>query len=129
GPSVDLIAVRLLFVFFVAITCYLIQPFGLEPKLDAGVGALIGLAIVTFEWRLRLVSLKRLIGASVGAVLGIFGAFLFALVIRNSIAPGHTQSFLQIMVMLLMAYVGLIVGANKGDLLNLAALGGIFGGE
>ena len=33
------------------------------------------------------------------------------------------------MVMLLMAYVGLIVGANKGDLLNLAALGGVFGGE
>ena len=31
--------------------------------------------------------------------------------------------------MLLMAYVGLIVGADKGDLLNLAALGGIFGGE
>jgi uncharacterized protein YacL len=28
-----------------------------------------------------------------------------------------------------MAYVGLAVGANKGDLLNLAALGGIFGGE
>ena len=33
------------------------------------------------------------------------------------------------MVMLLMAYIGLIVGANKGDLLNLAALGGVFGGE
>jgi uncharacterized protein YacL len=31
--------------------------------------------------------------------------------------------------MLLMAYVGLIVGANNGDLLNLSALGGIFGGE
>ena len=30
------------------------------------------------------------------------------------------------MVMLLMSYVGLVVGANKGDLLNLAALGGIF---
>ena len=28
-----------------------------------------------------------------------------------------------------MAYIGLILGANKGDLLNLAALGGIFGGE
>ena len=33
------------------------------------------------------------------------------------------------MVMLLMSYVGLIVGANKGDMLNLAALGGIFGAE
>jgi len=126
---VDLIAVRLLFILFVATTCYLIQPFGLDPKLDGGVGALFGVAIVTFEWRLRLVSLKRLIGAAIGSVLGIFGAYLFALVIRSSIAPGHTQSFLQIMVMLLMAYVGLIVGANKGDLLNLAALGGVFGGE
>jgi uncharacterized protein YacL len=126
---VDLIVVRLLFVFFVALTCYKIQPFDLPSNLDAGVGALLGLAIVTFEWRLRLVSLKRLIGAAIGSVLGIFGAYLFALVIRNSIAPGHTQSFLQIMVMLLMAYVGLIVGANKGDLLNLAALGGVFGGE
>ena len=125
----DLIMVRLLFVVFVAVTCYLIQPFGLSPKLDAGVGALLGIAVVTFEWRLRLVSLKRLIGAAIGSVLGIFGAYLFALVIRNSIPAGNTQSFLQIMVMLLMAYVGLIVGANKGDLLNLAALGGIFGGE
>jgi uncharacterized protein YacL len=125
----DLILVRILFIVFVALTCYLIPPFGLDPKLDAGVGALLGLAIVTFEWRLRLVSLKRLIGAAIGSVLGIFGAYLFALVIRNSIPPGPTQSFLQIMVMLLMAYVGLIVGANKGDLLNLAALGGVFGGE
>ena len=49
--------------------------------------------------------------------------------IASSIEHGPTQAFLQLMVMLLMAYVGLIVGASKGDLLNLAALGGIFGGE
>jgi uncharacterized protein YacL len=126
----DLILIRFLFVFFVAVTGYFIQPFNLAPPLIAGAaGALLGIVIVLFEWRLRLVSLKRLIGAAIGSVLGIFGAYLFALVIRNSIAPGRTQSFLQLMVMALMAYVGLIVGANKGDLLNLAALGGIFGGE
>ena len=125
----DLILVRLLFVVFVAVTCFLIHPFNLPPQTDAAVGAILGVAIVVFEWRLRLVSLKRLIGAAIGSVLGIFGAYLFALVIRNSVNPSPTQSFLQLMVMLLMAYVGLIVGANKGDLLNLAALGGIFGGE
>src|SRR5205814_10275977 len=75
------------------------------------------------------VSLKRLIGAAIGSILGIFGAYLFALVIKNSLQEGATRNFLQLMVMLLMAYVGLIVGANKGDLLNLTALGGIFGGE
>ena len=125
----DLVLVRFLFVLIIAVTCYLTDPFGLPANLDAGVGALIGFAIVLFEWRLRRVSLKRLIGAAIGSVLGIFGAYLFSLVIRNSVAPGHTQSFLQILVMLLMAYVGLVVGANKGDLLNLAALGGVFGGE
>jgi len=126
---VDLVLVRLLFVLFVAITCYLIEPFGLPSKMDALVGVLFGILIIIFEWRLRMMSLKRLIGAAIGSVLGIVGAYLFAVVIRNSLPPGHTQSFLMLMVMLLMAYVGLIVGANKGDLLNLAALGGIFGGE
>ena len=125
----DIILIRLFFILFVAITCYLIEPFGLPSKLDAGVGVLFGLAIIIFEWRLHKVSLKRLIGAAIGSVLGIIGAYLFAIVIRASLAPGRTQSFLMLMVMLLMAYVGLIVGANKGDLLNLAALGGIFGGE
>ncbi len=125
----DLILIRLIFTLFVATTCYLIRPFGANQRLDAVIGALLGVAIVVFEWRLRLMSLKRLIGAVIGSILGIFGAYLFALVIRNSLADSPLRSFLQIMVMLLMAYVGLIVGANKGDLLNLSALGGIFGGE
>jgi uncharacterized protein YacL len=127
--TVDIVLVRFLFVIAVAVTCFLIQPFGRPAPVDAGIGVLIGAGIVLFEWKLRTVSLKRLIGAAVGSILGICGAYLFALVIRNSLPVGHTQSFLQILVMLLMAYVGLIVGANKGDLLNLAALGGIFGGE
>jgi len=126
---VDIIFVRLLFIVVVAITCFVIQPFGRPATVDAAIGAAIGVAIVLFEWKLRTVSLKRLIGAAIGSILGICGAYLFALVIRSSVPPGNTQSFLQILVMLLMAYVGLIVGANKGDLLNLAALGGIFGGE
>jgi uncharacterized protein YacL len=126
---VDIIVVRLLFVVVVSVACYFIGPFRLSQVQDAGVGALIGAGIVLFEWKLRTVSLRRLIGAAIGSVLGICGAYLFALVIRSSVPPGSTQSFLQILVMLLMAYVGLIVGASKGDLLNLAALGGIFGGE
>jgi uncharacterized protein YacL len=126
---VDLIFVRLLFVVVVAVTCFLIAPFGRTPVMDAGVGAVIGAAIIVFEWKLRTISLKRLIGAAIGSFLGICGAYLFALVIRSSVPAGQTQSFLQILVMLLMAYVGLAVGATKGDLLNLAALGGVFGGE
>ena len=125
----DLVLIRFLFVLIITAICYLTDPFDLPAKLDAGVGVLIGVTVVLFEWQLRRVSLKRLIGAAVGSVLGIFGAYLFSLVIRNSVPLGHTQNFLQILVMLLMAYIGVVVGASKGDLLNLAALGGVFGGE
>ncbi len=125
----DVLLIRFLFVIIVGVICSLINPFGLAQIPTLAVGLVIGTAIIVFEWRLRAMSLKRLIGAAIGSVLGIFGAYLFALVIRNSLPGSRVQSFLQIMVMLIMAYVGLAVGANKGDLLNLAALGGIFGGE
>ena len=125
----DLFIVRIVFVIIVGLACYILHPFGLAPKPDLAVGIVIGVSIVLFEFRLRAISLKRLIGAAIGSILGIIGAFLFSTVIRNSLAPSSTQSFLMLAVMLFMAYVGLIVGANKGDLLNLSALGGIFGGE
>jgi uncharacterized protein YacL len=128
----DLWLIRFVFITVVAVACYELQPFGLSKfhgLISAAAGIGLGLAIVAFEARLRIVSLKRLIGAVIGSILGILGAYLFSLVIRNSIVHDSTQRFLQLIVMLLMSYVGLIVGANKGDLLNLAALGGIFGAE
>jgi uncharacterized protein YacL len=128
----DLIIIRIVFIAIVAIACYHLQPFGLaslRPWVAGCAGAGIGLAVVLFEWRLRVVTLKRLIGAVIGSILGILGAFLFSEVLRRTIPHLETQRFLQLMVMLFMSYVGLIVGANKGDLLNLAALGGIFGNE
>jgi uncharacterized protein YacL len=127
----DLVIIRAIFVILVAISCSLLKPLPAAIPVNAGFGALLGLSVVVFEMRLRTVSLKRLIGAAIGSVLGIFGAYLFALVIQTSVSPEHwgLRSFLQLFVMLIMAYVGLIVGATKGDLLNLSALGGIFGGE
>ena len=128
----DLLIIRIVFIFVVSVTCYHLRPFGLanfSPWIAGIAGVAIGLAIVWFEARLRVVSLKRLIGAVIGSILGILGAYLFSVVIKNSITHSETQRFLMLLVMLLMSYVGLIVGANKGDLLNLAALGGIFGAE
>jgi len=128
----DLFIIRLVFIAVVAAACYYLQPFGLtrlSPWVAAGAGVVIGVVVVWFEAQLRVVSLKRLIGAVIGSTMGILGAYLFSLVLKSTITHPETQRFLQLMVMLLMSYVGLIVGANKGDLLNLAALGGIFGTE
>ena len=86
-------------------------------------------AVIVFELRVRALSLRRLIGAVAGSVLGIFGAALFCLVLRSAPLPSANSAVLQIFVLLLMTYVGLLVGANKGDLLNPAALGTVFTGD
>jgi uncharacterized protein YacL len=129
----DLVIIRICFIAVVAIACYFLQPFGLarfSPWFAAVAGVFLGMVVVFFEARLRVVSLKRLIGAVIGSILGILGASLFSMVLKDSLNKHpETQKFLPLMIMLLMSYVGLIVGANKGDLLNLAALGGIFGAE
>ena len=125
----DLFALRLLFILIFAVACWFFRPFGLDQWTAAGLGTVISGLIIIFELRVRALTLRRLLGAVVGSLFGIIGAFLFSLVLRNSLPEGHTRSLLQIVVLLLMTYIGLVVGANKGDLLNLAALGGVFTGE
>jgi uncharacterized protein YacL len=125
----DLFALRLLFVLIFTVACWFFRPFGMNEWTAGGVGAVASGLIIFFELRVRALSLRRLIGAVIGSLLGITGAFLFSLVLRNSLPDGRNRSQFQISVLLLMTYVGLVVGANKGDLLNLAALGGLFVGE
>jgi uncharacterized protein YacL len=121
----DLIIVRAIFILVLAATAFFLHPEHVDPWMAAAGGSLIGACIIFFEVRLEQVSLKRLIGAAAGSVLGIFGAFLMSLVL----ARANAAAYLQVGLMLWMTYVGMIVGAKKGDMLNLAALGGIFGGE
>jgi uncharacterized protein YacL len=124
----DLWIVRAIFLaIFTALASYS-KPFGLAPTPSLVLGLLGGAAIIIFELRLRNASLKRLIGAAIGSVLGIAGAFLMSAVLGSSLRS-ESVSFLQLAVLLLMAYVGLVVGAAKGEMLNLGALGGLFGGE
>ena len=126
----DLLLIRILFVIILVLSGYFLRPFNLDAPLGALAGALIGGAIVLFEVRLKQVSLKRLIGAAFGSVLGILGAYLISLVLSQAFPNNfNTVPFVELILLLFMAYVGLIVGANKGDMLNLAALGGLFGGE
>ena len=126
----DLLFIRIVFVCIVTVSAFVLEPFGLKSFPAGGAGLALGIAIVLFEIRLKEISLKRLIGAAIGSVMGILGAFLATRILSSSIPDSaSTVPFVQLTTLLLMTYVGLIVGANKGDMLNLAALGGLFGGE
>ncbi|HLH34719.1 MAG TPA: PIN domain-containing protein [Alloacidobacterium sp.] len=125
----DLAFIRILFVLVLAGVCYFFRLFNFSGWLSALTGAAGAALVIVFEARVRALSLRRLIGAVIGSILGIFGAFLFSLVLANSLPAGNARSLLQIFVLLLMSYVGLVVGTSKGDMLNLSALGDLFSSE
>jgi uncharacterized protein YacL len=125
----DLVLIRILFVLVLAAVCYFFRILDLPAWLSAVTGAGGAALVIVFELRVRALSLRRLIGAVLGSILGIFGAFLCSLVLANSLPMGNTRSLLQVFVLLLMSYVGLVVGTSKGDMLNLSALGDLFSGE
>ena len=121
--------VRLIFCVACVAAGYHFHPFGLSNLMAAGVGLVFSISVFLFEIRLQRASLRRLIGAAIGSILGILGAYLMGLVLARTSIPEGSRSFLDVGLLLVMTYIGLVVGANKGDMLNLAALGGLFGSE
>jgi uncharacterized protein YacL len=135
--------VRVAFIGMLIVFGYLLNPFehtrrfGIGTLGDeqtrrffsAGLGALLALLIIAFEMRVRRASLKTLIGAAVGSILGIVGAFLIGVLIsiqKEAAVSAEMQTFLTISLAFFMGYIGLMVGAAKGEYLDLSALGGIF---
>ena len=139
----NVILIRLVFTAILVTSGYVLHPVTGQLIVSTGmvseplaskivsalVAAMIAVAIIFFEIRIRRASLKTLIGAAVGSILGIIGAYLIGSLISRqesmAVAP-ETKTFLTLSLTFFMAYVGLMVGAAKGDYLDLSALGGIF---
>ena len=129
GTFWDILAFRLIFAAVCTGAGFHFQPFSLTPLHGAIAGFSFAVAVILFELRLRKASLRRLIGAAVGSILGILGAYLISLIFTHTTIPISTRSFFSLGIFLVMTYIGLVLGANKGDMLNLQAFGGVFGSE
>lgn len=129
GTFWDMFAVRIIFVVVCGGAGFHFRPFSLTRMVATLAGVSFAIAVIFLELRLRRASLRRLIGAVTGSILGILGAYLTSLILTHTTMPESTRSFFSLAVFLVMAYIGLVLGANKGDMLNLQALGGLFGSE
>jgi uncharacterized protein YacL len=126
----NLILIRVVFTLLLVLAGFLIKPIpdfiGLPSQAVSATAALvIAIGIILFEIRIREASLKTLIGAAIGSILGIIGAALIGFLITAQPWDSPIKSFITITLMIFMSYVGLLVGAAKGDYLDLSVLGGI----
>src|SRR6266567_2171395 len=123
----DIVLIRLVFTGVLLVAGYVLHPVPGHRLISTAFAGVIALAIIFFEMRIRRSSLKTLIGAAVGSILGIVGAYLIgSLIMRQQSISPEAQTLITLSLLCFMAYCGLMVGAAKGDYLELSALGGIF---
>src|SRR5688572_28752534 len=135
------VLIRVVFIGILIGAGYLLDPIGHAAPgrpsllgipthcLSALLALVIASVIILFEVRIQQASLKTLIGAGIGSMMGIVGGVLIGFLISYQEAGAvhpSTKVFLTLALAFIMAYIGLMVGAAKGDYLDLSALGGIF---
>jgi uncharacterized protein YacL len=109
--------------------CYKLAPFGLRGLPAAGVGFLLALLILLAELRLRRAKIGGLLGGALGTVLGMFAALLVTLVISRTNEPEPTKSFLEYAALFAFAYLGLVLGSERGGELNTGSLTEMMSGQ
>ncbi len=138
--KLDILIIRAGFIVLLALIGFLLNPLAdvrslgemdvlTRRVISAALGALIAVCVVGLEMRVRRASLKTLIGAAIGSIVGIVGAFLIGVLIsiqKVEAVPAEMQTFLTISLAFFMGYIGLVVGAAKGEFIDLTVLGGIF---
>ena len=117
----DLWVLRASLVIAVAAIIADVRPFGTSLSGAIGLGIFTGAIIVLAEMRLRHAALKRVIGGAAGLILGVAGAAMAAAALRSAVGES-TSAALQILILLLGAYLGVAVGGAQGESLNLGGV-------
>lgn len=138
--KLDILIIRLSFVLLLALMGFLLNPlaesdylkdlgFTTRRILSSLLGIVIAVCVIGFEMRARKATIKTLIGAAIGSILGIIGAYLIGMLISSQetkAVPAEMKTFLTVALAFFMGYIGLMVGAAKGEYIDLSVLGGIF---
>src|SRR5216683_5960850 len=93
----DIILIRLIFTAILLGAGYVLHPVPGHRLFSTAAAGLVALAIIFFEMRIRRSSLKTLIGAAVGSILGIVGAYLIGTLItsqESAAVPPSTKAFM-----------------------------------
>ena len=129
GLGWDSWIIRVILTVVAAATCYTLGPFHLRGFAAAGMGLLMAVAILLAELRLRRAALSGLLGGAFGAVVGLFAALLVTFVISHTSQPEPTKSFLEYTALFAFAYLGFVVGSEKGGGVRLEKIGDLVTGH
>ena len=120
------ILARLLFTAAVAYTAFHLRPLGPDPLTNVLFGLGLAGTAVLFEWLLRDLALTSLLGAIIGGAIGLVIALGITTALFWADHNNERVAFLDGFLLLLLPYLGLVIGGRMGEWLEPARLMSLF---
>jgi uncharacterized protein YacL len=117
---------RVLFVLAVTWAAVLARPFDPSFGINLAVGAALGVLVVLVETRLRTAEVTNLLGALIGGAIGLGLAKTIGAALFWADTGDRRVVFLHSFILLVFPYLGLVMGARKGEWLEPARLVSLF---
>jgi uncharacterized protein YacL len=117
---------RVLFTLAVAYTAFHLRPVGPDALSNVVFGLGLAGVAVLFEWLLRDLALTSLLGALIGGGIGLAMALGVGTALFWADHNNERVAFLDGFLLLLLPYLGLVLGGRNGEWLEPARLIGLF---
>ena len=117
---------HVMFVAAVAYAAAVLQPLPVGVPANVGFALVLSALVVFFETRLRETSATRLLGALIGLTIGLAIARAIGAGLFWADTGDRRVVFLHSFVLIVLPYLGLVIGGRHGDWLEPARLIGLF---
>jgi uncharacterized protein YacL len=113
---------RLFIIACITAAGYFFPLFRLSRPAGAAVAFVLGVIIMYLETRIRRTQFKIIWSSTIGTYAGVFLGWSLGVVYKNITADAPTALFIRIFFLIIMPYIGFLVGVQKSEWLDPAHL-------
>jgi len=109
---------RFIIIVFITLAGYFFPPFHLAPYFGAATGFLLSIAIVYLETRIRKSEFRIIWSSTIGTFAGVLLGWALGSIYQTIANDSSTTTFIRIFFLLIMPYIGFLVGTRKFEWLD-----------
>jgi uncharacterized protein YacL len=109
---------RFFMIALITLTGYFFPPFHLAPYFGAVTGFLLSVVIVYLETRIRKSQFKVIWSSTIGTLAGVLLGWALGSIYKTIASDSSTTTFIRIFFLLIMPYIGFLVGTRKFEWLE-----------
>lgn len=113
---------RFFIIAAITVAGYFLPFFNLPRLASAAIALVLAAVIMYLETRIRRAQFKVIWGSTIGTFAGVFLGWILGAIYRNIAADTPTALFIRIFFLIIMPYIGFLVGTQKSEWLNPAHL-------